>query len=79
MRDKLLEARVIHCNETSAQVLKEDGRAPSSQSWMWVQRADCPSPHHPVVLFDYASSRGQDVPVRQLEGYRGYVILKGKL
>ncbi|WP_122809608.1 IS66 family transposase, partial [Pseudomonas viridiflava] len=37
MRDRLLESRVIHCDETRVQVLKEPDREPSSQSWMWVQ------------------------------------------
>ncbi|MDV7214187.1 IS66 family transposase, partial [Azotobacter beijerinckii] len=37
MRDRLLEGPVIHCDETRVQVLKEPGRDPSSQSWMWVQ------------------------------------------
>lgn len=72
MRDKLLEGRVIHCDETRVQVLKEEGREPSSQSWMWVQTGG--PPEHPVVLFDYTSSRGQEVPVRLLEGYRGHVM-----
>lgn len=32
MRDHLLDSRVIHCDETRVQVLKEPDRAPSSQS-----------------------------------------------
>ncbi|GFM53538.1 hypothetical protein PSCICE_48050 [Pseudomonas cichorii] len=39
---------------------------------MWVQVSD--PPDRKVVLFDYTSSRAQDVPLRLLESYRGYVM-----
>jgi transposase len=38
MRDVLLESDVIHMDETRVQVLKEPGRDPSTQSFMWVQK-----------------------------------------
>ncbi len=69
MHDRLLESRVIHCDETRAQVLKEPDREPSSQSWMWVQTGG--PPFWPVILFDYSTSRAQEVPTRLLEGYCG--------
>ena len=72
MRDSLLASRVIHCDETRVQVLKEPDREPSSQSWMWVQTGG--PPDKPVILFDYSTSRAQGVPTRLLEGYRGYVM-----
>ncbi|WP_122856666.1 IS66 family transposase, partial [Pseudomonas viridiflava] len=72
MRDRLLESRVIHCDETRVQVLKEPDREPSSQSWMWVQTGG--PPDRPVTLFDYSTSRAQEVPTRLLDGYRGYVM-----
>ena len=72
MRDRLLESPVIHCDETRVQVLKEPDRDPTSQSWMWVQASG--PPDKKVVLFDYTSSRAQDVPLRLLDSYRGYVM-----
>lgn len=39
---------------------------------MWVQASG--PPDRKVVLFDYTSSRAQDVPLRLLENYRGYVM-----
>jgi hypothetical protein len=72
MRDRLLESPVIHCDETRVQVLKEPDRDPTSQSWMWVQASG--SPDRKVVLFDYTTSRAQEVPLRLLESYRGYVM-----
>ncbi|MQT39109.1 IS66 family transposase [Pseudomonas helleri] len=72
MRDSLLASRVIHCDETRVQVLKEPDREPSSHSWMWVQTGG--PPDQPVILFDYSTSRAQEVPTRLLEGYRGYLM-----
>ncbi|WP_122445951.1 IS66 family transposase, partial [Pseudomonas viridiflava] len=72
MRDRLLESRVIHCDETRVQMLKEPDRELSSQSWMWLQTGG--PPDRPVILFDYSTSRAQEVPTRLLEGYRGYVM-----
>ena len=65
-------SRVIHCDETRVQVLKEPDREPGSQSWMWVQTGG--PPNQPMILFDYSTSRAQEVPSRLLEGYRGYLM-----
>ena len=54
------------------QVLKEPDREPNSQSWMWVQTGG--PPDKPVILFDYSTSRAQEVPSRLLESYRGYLM-----
>lgn len=51
MRDRLMESRVTHCNETRVQVLKEPDREPSGQSWMWLHGP----PDQPVILFDYST------------------------
>lgn len=72
MRDKLLDYPVLHCDETRLQVLHEPGRDPTTQSWMWVQSGGPPG--KPVILFDYETSRAQDVPLRLLETYRGYLM-----
>ena len=72
LRDRLLESPVIHCDETRVQVLKEPDRDPTSQSWMWVQTSG--PPERPVILFDYTISRAQEVPLRLLADYRGYLM-----
>jgi transposase len=72
MRDKLLEYPVLHCDETRLQVLHEPGRDPTAQSWMWVQSGG--PPERPVILFDYTTSRAQEVPLRLLDSYRGYLM-----
>lgn len=39
---------------------------------MWVQTRG--PPNQPVILFDYSTSRAQEVPSRLLKGYHGYLI-----
>lgn len=71
-RDSLLDGPFIHIDETVVQVLKEKDKAPTSQSYMWVQAGGLPD--KPVVIFDYDPSRSGKVPVRLLHDYRGYLM-----
>ncbi len=75
MRDILLECSLIYMDETVVQVLKEKDRSPTSQSYMWVQTGG--PPDKPVVLYDYDPSRSAKVPVRLLEGFKGYLMTDG--
>lgn len=72
MCEQLLDGPVIHCDETRVQVLKEPGREASSQSWMWVRTGG--PPDRPVVLFDYTTGRAQEVPLRLLDSFSGYLM-----
>jgi transposase len=75
LRDHLLAAPVIHMDETTVQVLKEPGKPATSSSYMWVQTGGPPG--RPVVIYDYDASRSGQVPVRLLEGWRGYLMTDG--
>ena len=75
LRDSLLEQDLIYMDETSIQVLKEANRAPSTQSYMWVQRGG--PPEREVILFDYDPSRAGTVPLRLLADWQGYLMTDG--
>jgi transposase len=75
MRDVLLDSALIHMDETVVQVLKEKDKAPTSNSYMWVQTGG--PPDKLVVLYDYDASRSGTVPTRLLEGYKGYLMTDG--
>jgi transposase len=75
LRDSVLEHGIVQMDETTVQVLKKGNKAACSKSYMWVQRGG--PPDKPVVLFDYDASRGGGVPLRLLEGYRGYLQCDG--
>lgn len=76
LRRTLLAQTLIHGDETTIQVLKEEGKAAQSKSYMWVYRSaeDC---EHPVVLFDYQRGRGQEYPQAFLAGYEGMLMTDG--
>lgn len=78
LQEQLLEQPVIHLDETTVQVLNEPGKTAQSQSYMWVMGGFA---SQSVVLFHYADSRRQAVPLELLDesvkavmvdGYEGY-------
>jgi transposase len=75
LRDRLLGYDILQMDETPVQVLKEPGKTAQSKSYLWLQRGG--PPEQPVVLYDYDPGRGQEVPRRLLEGFRGYLQTDG--
>lgn len=75
LRDRLLSYDLIQIDETTVQVLKEPGKAATSKSYMWAQKGG--PPDMPVILFDYDPSRGQQVPLRLLDDFKGYLQTDG--
>ena len=75
MQDRLLAYDIIQMDETTVQVLKEDGKAAQSKSYLWLQRGG--PPDKPVVLYDYDPGRGAAVPTRLLAGFTGYLQTDG--
>jgi transposase len=75
MQDRLLAYDVIQMDETTVQVLKEDGKVAQSKSYLWLQRGG--PPDQPIVLYDYDPGRGASVPTRLLAGFTGYLQTDG--
>jgi len=75
LRDRLLDYDILQMDETTVQVLKEDGKAAQSNSYLWLQRGG--PPDQPVVLYDYDPGRGAGVPKRLLAGFAGYLQTDG--
>ena len=71
MQDHLLESGYIHMDETRVQVLKETGKTPESQSYMWVCKTGDST--KPIILFDYAPNRKSQTACDLLEGFNGYL------
>jgi transposase len=76
MRRTLLAQSLLHGDETTVQVLKEDGKTAQSKSYMWVYRSAEDSTE-PVVLFQYQPGRGQQYPQAFLGGYAGTLMTDG--
>ena len=75
LRERMLAHGTLSMDETPTQVLKEPGKSPQSQSYLWVQRGG--PPEAPIILFDYDPSRSQEVPKRLLEGFQGILQTDG--
>lgn len=56
LREKLLSQPLIHADETVVQVLKEPGRRPEQQSYLWLFRSGAKAQEQ-VVVFEYHQTR----------------------
>ncbi len=75
MHAHLLSGNVAHADETTLQVLNEEGRRPQQTSYMWLYRSGRDGP--PIVLYDYQTTRASEHPRRFLNGFRGYLHVDG--
>jgi transposase len=76
MKSHLLKQAVIHADESVIQVLKEEGKKPSSESRMWVYCSGNTGTA-PVILFEYQPTRSGEHARRFLEGFHGYLQTDG--
>ena len=75
LRDRLFDYDILQMDETTVQVLKEPGKTAQSKSYLWLQKGG--PPDQPVVLYDYDPGRGANVPIKLLEGFKGYLQTDG--
>ena len=76
LKDKLLTRDLMHIDETTTQVLKEDGKKPETKSYMWVYRSGNDG-RKPIVIYDYKPSRDGEIPAEFLKDYKGYIHTDG--
>ena len=71
----ILSQSVIHCDETSVQVLTGTGKVATAKSYMWVLASglDC----HPAVVFQFYTGRSMECANDFLEGFRGHLQVDG--
>ena len=72
MKEVLLSQDIIFADETTLQVLQEDGKKAESQSYMWLYRSGRAGPG--IVLFEYQPTRSGEHPKGFLvtDAYAGY-------
>lgn len=71
----LLARDIAHADETTLQVLREDGRAAQTPSYMWLYRSGRDGP--PIVLYEYQTTRASAHPRVFLKDFRGYLHVDG--
>jgi transposase len=69
---ELVLGDILHGDETTLQVVKEDGRRASQKSYMWVYSTGKDAGRQ-VVLFEYQQTREGKHPLMFLEGFQGYL------
>jgi len=71
LHELLLQLNIVHCDESTLQVLHEPGRAADTKSYMWLYRTGRDGP--PIVLYDYQTTRAGKHVVNFLDGFKGYL------
>lgn len=77
MGEDILSGFQIQADETTLQVLQEEGREPTTKSYMWLFRGG--SQNKPVIIYQYHETRSGQVAKEFLKGYKGYVQTDGYL
>ena len=75
LNDTFFSYDIAHSDDTRIQVLKEDGRAASAQSALWIRRGGPPG--RPVVLVDYAPSKSGETAYGLLSEFHGTLVCDG--
>jgi transposase len=69
MHELLLCRDAVNADETTMQVLREDGRAAQTLSYLWQYRSGRDGP--PIVMFEYQPTRSGEHPKRFLKNFTG--------
>lgn len=72
----LLQREVIHADETTCQVLRENGKAAESASYMWIYLSGSDG-LPPIALYEYQAGCCGDFPKAFLDGFSGIVQCDG--
>lgn len=76
LHEYLLKEDILHADETTLQVIKEDGRDAKSKSYMWLYMTGKESEKQ-IALYDYQTTRATKNPKAFLEDYEGYIHADG--
>ncbi|HZK01943.1 MAG TPA: IS66 family transposase [Anaerovoracaceae bacterium] len=71
LHKELCKREIVHSDESRLQVLKEEGKKPQSDSFMWLHCTGNDG-KPPIVLYDYRRTRSGDNAVEFLKGFTGY-------
>lgn len=72
LKKKLLEQEYLHIDETTVQVMGEENRKNTTESYMWVY-CSIKNAENPIRYFEYQPGRSGVYPQKFLEGYKGYI------
>lgn len=76
MHQKLLESRLVHCDETPF-VVVQNGKSSGTRDYMWVYHTGPEHGSPPVYLYQYSPTRKTENPRNFLKGYCGILVTDG--
>ena len=76
LHEELCKSSVLHADETTLQVLHEEGKTAQSKSYMWLYRTSGDS-EFPIILYDYQPNRKGVNAENFLKGFSGYLHTDG--
>lgn len=76
LKEHLLMEPLIHADETTVQVMREENRSNKQKSYMWLYATGDYSPH-PVRIFKYRMTRAGKHPQEFLADFHGYLVTDG--
>ena len=76
LHKELLKRDIIHADETTCQVLREDGREAQSTSYMWIYSTGTDGLPG-IVLYEYQPGRSGAYPQEFLSGFHGKLQCDG--
>ncbi len=72
LREELLGHDILHADESTLQVIRENGRRASQTSYMWMYHTGKDAERH-AALFEYQPTREGKHPLAFLSGYKGFL------
>ena len=76
LHEELLKRDIIHADETTCQVLREDGKEAQSTSYMWIYSSGTDGLPG-IVLYEYQPGRSGVYPQKFLDGFHGKLQCDG--
>ena len=76
LKKYLVAETSLHSDETTVQVLREDGRAPQTKSYEWVYRTSACAKRQ-IAVYEYQQTRGQEHPRKFLKDFKGFLHTDG--
>ena len=76
LKKRLVQHTILHADETTLQVLHEEGKKPQSKSYMWLYRTSGDAKSQ-LILYDYQPDRKAEHPKEFLTDFHGYLHVDG--
>jgi len=75
MKEELLKTNYIQADETTVQVIENDGKDSKSKKYMWLYKSG--ALESPIILYNYQKTRSGSCPKEFLKGFSGYLQTDG--